>query len=405
MTTFSIPFKTTHVGPNYIRKVNDDGANIPGFISLAVGNPSADAIPSQSLRQQIEKLMQGSLLTLFEYGPAIGDESYKGLTKKRLVEKKGFPAEGHGVVVLNSSTQGLGLAPRTFCSEGDEIYFENFPFTGAIRAARAAGCMAVGIAADEEGMLPDALAKAASSGRGKMVYLNPNFHNPTGATMSFKRRQEIYAVAQHYDLLLYEDDPYGDIRFRGEHIPCFKTIDPDNRVIFAGSYSKTISPGLRMGYLYACDTFVKYLRNTQSAMDGQPPLLNQLIIANTLQAIDYEAHINAICRLYGQRCQLLMNTLSQYAHPSVRWIRPDGGMFLWVTIPDSISMDDFYDEMLRHCVGAVRSEGFAVDAVHHGGHSFRLNFTYGTAEQLIEGAKRFGAVTQLLSKAVAVSAH
>lgn len=405
MTTFSLPFKTTHVGPNYIRQVNEDGAKIPGFISLAVGNPSADAIPSQALRQQIETLMQGNLLTLFEYGPAGGDETYKALTKKRLVEKKGFPADHHSVVVLNGSTQGLGLAPRTFCNEGDEIYFEEFSFTGAIRAARAAGCIAVGIAADEEGMMPDALAKAASSGRGKMIYMNPNFHNPTGATMSLQRRKDIYAVAQKYDLLIYEDDPYGDIRFHGEHVPCFKTIDPDDRVIFAGSYSKTISPGLRMGYLYASDNFVSYLRNTESAMDGQPPLLNQLVIAHTLQSIDYEAHIDEICRMYKRRCDILIDALTQYADPSVSWLRPDGGMFLWVTIPDSVSMDDFYSEMMSHGVGAVRSEGFAVDPEQRGGHSFRLNFTYGTEDMLVEGAKRFGAVTRQLCKPIAASAH
>lgn len=402
---FILPEKTNHSIPSLIREVAVRGASIPGFISLAIGNPAAEAIPSQELKQSIEALLAGDLLTYFEYGPSAGDTTFKELTKQRLVEKKQFPKEHQAVTVLNGSTHGSGLVPRTICNEGDEIYFEDFSFTGAIRAAHATGCIPIGIATDDQGMLPDELAKTAQSGKGKLIYLNPNFHNPTGTTMPLSRRKEIYAVAQQYNLFIYEDDPYGDIRFHGKHLPCFKAMDPDDRVIFAGSYSKTIAPGLRMGYLYANERLIKAFDTAKSSMDGESPLLTQRTIVQTLQTIDYEAHIQDICKLYGKRCRLLLDTLQQYAAPSVQFTQPEGGMFVWATLPEDVPMDDFYEDLFAHGVGAVRSEAFAVDPVHRPGHSFRLNFTYPSLVQLEEGAKRFSQVTRLYCQPLSISAH
>ncbi len=405
MMKLMLPSKARHSLPNLIREVSERGASIPDFISLAIGNPAAEAIPSEALKRSIEDLLSGNLLTLFEYGPASGDSAFKALTKQRLVEKKQFPSDHHSVTVLNGSTHGLGLVPRTVCSEGDEIYFEELSFTGAIRAAHAAGCIPVSIRTDDKGMLPDELAKAAASGKGKMIYLNPNFHNPTGITMPLERRKEIYRVAQQYELLIYEDDPYGDIRFYGDAIPCFKAIDPDGRVIFAGSYSKTISPGLRMGYLYGPDSLIQACNTAKSSMDGESPLLTQRTIVRTLQTIDYEKQIEKICTLYRRRCQILLRTLYAYASPAVQFTEPEGGMFVWAELPATVSMDQFYEELFRHGVGAVRSEAFAVDPVHTPGHGFRLNFTYPSIDALETGARRFADVTRMLCDPVSVSAH
>ena len=140
-------------------------------------------------------------------------------------------------------------------------------------------------------------------------------------------------------------------------------------------------------------------------MDGESPLLTQRTIVQTLQTIDYEAHIQDICKLYGKRCRLLLDTLQQYAAPSVQFTQPEGGMFVWATLPEDVPMDDFYEDLFAHGVGAVRSEAFAVDPVHRPGHSFRLNFTYPSLAQLEEGAKRFSQVTRLYCQPLSISAH
>ena len=395
---YTFPEKTSHMSPNLIREVSERGAAIPGFISLAIGNPAPAAIPSEAIKSAIEQLLCGDLMELFEYGPRNGDALFRQLTKKRLVEVKGFPAEGRSIVSLAGSSQGLGLAPLALCDEGEEIYFEDFSFSGAIDAANAAGCHAVSIRTDEYGMIPEDLARAAREGKGRLVYLNPNFHNPTGVTMPLFRRKEIYEVARQYDLLLYEDDPYGDIRFRGEHIPCFAAMDPDQRVVFAGSYSKTVSPGLRVGYLYAPDFLAEKLQSMKSALSGESALLMQKTIAAVLTSIDYERHIQEICQMYGERCRLMEETLRTYSPEGVTYTHPEGGMFLWATLPASIDPKAMFDECFRSRVGAVPSAAFSVDPVHNPGRSLRLNFTYPSMADLVEASKRFGeAACRLMS--------
>lgn len=387
---YTFPAKTTHMTPNLIREVSERGASIPGFISLAIGNPAPAAIPAKAIKESIENLLKGDLMELFEYGPRNGDALFRELTKKRLVEVKGFPAEGRSIVSLAGSSQGLGLAPLALCEEGEEIYFEDFSFCGAIDAANAAGCRAVSIKADEYGMIPEDLARAAREGKGRLVYLNPNFHNPTGVTMPLFRRQEIYEVARQYDLLLYEDDPYGDIRFRGEAVPCFAAMDPDQRVIFAGSYSKTISPGLRVGYLYAPDFFAEKLKAMKSALAGESALMMQKAIASVITSIDYEQHIKDISAMYRKRCLLMEETLKAYSPEGITYTHPDGGMFLWAMLPPSVSLEDMFNECFRCRVGAVPSVSFSVDPAHNPGRALRLNFTYPSMEELVEASKRFG---------------
>lgn len=394
MQQYQLPEKTQHCIPNLIREVSDRGATIPDFITLGAGMPSEEMLPCQALEKLAERLLHGDLQKLFQYGPANGDEELKELTRKRLVEKKHFPTEHHSFIILMGSSHGLGLAPRTLCNEGDEVFFEHFSFSCAIEAVASAGCRPVSVTMDEYGMIPEALEKAAQSGKGKYIYMNPNFHNPTGVTMPLERRKDIYAVAQRYGLLIYEDDPYGDIRFRGEDVPAFKSFDVDDRVIFAGSYSKTLTPGVRVGYLYGPEQYIHSMLLVKNVMDGQIPLLNQLIVADTLKSIDYEEHIQALCRDYEKRCDAMIDALTRYGSSKIQFTRPEGGMFLWVTLPDDVSILEFYEALFAHHVGAVRGDAFSADPTQPG-HSFRLNYTSGSLETVVEGAKRFAHVTKL----------
>lgn len=390
---FILPAKTRYSKPSLIREVQERGASIPGFISLAIGNPSADAIPVKALEKAIHDVIEENALRVFEYGPTAGSSELMAITKKRLVEVRHFPAEHQAFVMLNGSGHGLGVAARTLCCEGDEVFFEQFSYPCAILAVRAVGCIPIGIPVDAYGMIPAYLEKAAKRGKGKYIYLNPNFQNPTGKTMPLQRRKDIYAIAQQYDLLIYEDDPYGDIRFHGESVPNFKEIDTDGRVIFAGSYSKTISPGLRVGFLYGDEKYIKPIETIKNVMDGQCPLFNELVIEHTLRSIDYEAHIKHICTLYKKRCEIMLDILRQYGSEHIHVTRPDGGMFVWVTLPPTVNIDAFYEKLFYMGIGAVKSEAFAVDE-DNPGCAFRLNYTYAPMNQLQEGTMRFAKATK-----------
>ena len=203
-------------------------------------------------------------------------------------------SEGQGLIISNGAGQLLGLVPITVLEPGDEVYMDEFTFTSAINSVRNMGGKAIGIKTDEYGMIPGELEKAAQSGKGKYIYLIPNFQNPTGITMPLERRKEIYAIASKYDLFIYEDDPYGEIRFAGEYIPTFKSFDTEDRVLYAGSYSKTLSAGLRVGFLFGPTKVIEAIQALKNNTAGQMPLVTQKVVAKVLDTIDYDAHLDNV---------------------------------------------------------------------------------------------------------------
>lgn len=386
---FLFPEKTRNSLPNMIREVNQDGAAIPNFISLAVGNPALEVIPVEAIQKAAGDVFTNHPLACVQYGSLLGDPELREYTTKRLVEVRDFPEKDQNIIMMSGAGQGIGLVPRAICCDGDEVYVDEFAFTNTLNAIRSSGCKMIPIHMDEDGMLPDELERAASSGKGRYICLNPNFQNPTGITMSLKRRQEVYEIAQKYDLLIFEDDPYGEIRFRGKHVPCFKSIDPDGRVLHNGSYSKTLSPGLRVGFLYGDNKLIKTLQLVKNSTDGQGPLVGQMIAMHTLRSMDFEAHIAKTCSLYLKKANLMVSTLKQYCPNTVKIREPEGGMFVWVTIPETVDIDEVYRACIQVGVGAVRSLAFAAD-LEHPGHSFRLNYTFPDEDRIIDACTIFG---------------
>lgn len=390
---FVIPEKTSRCKLSPIREVIAKGANIPDFISLAIGNPAAEAIPVEDIQRAAKKVIDEMPLDVMQYGPAIGDPEFMEITEQRLVEKKGINPKNQIMSVMSGSGQGLGLVARAFTTPGDEVYAEAFSYPSAINSVRCVDARVVGILTDEKGMLPEELEKAAKSGKGRYIYLNPTFSNPTGRTMPLERRKEIYEVARKYGLLIYEDDPYGDIRFKGEPVPAFKSFDEDGRVLYAGSYSKTLSAGLRLGYLYGEEKYITPIRNVKNVMDGECPLYNQRIIVETLKGMDYEEHLVRLREIYSKKCEGMLNVLKEESSSKVQFSEPEGGMFVWATLPEDVDINKFYEALFANAVGAVKSEAFASE-LSNPGHSFRLNYTYLPLERVQEGARRFGQVTK-----------
>lgn len=389
---FMLPDKVKGNQTSLIRYVAERGMNIPGFISFALGNPTKESIPVELLQKCSNDVFSENPMSVLQYGPSTGDTALAEWVKERVTTRKGCPKEEHKVMLLTGSGKALGYVPRALCSEGDEAFCDSFTFPNAYNSMRNAGVIPVGIPHDNKGMIPAELEKQAKRGKGKYVYLIPNFHNPLGMTMPLDRRKELYEIARKYNLIIYEDDPYGDIRFSGEEVPTIKSLDEDGRVIYVGSFSKTLSAGLRVGFLYAADELVQALSKVRGS-DGQDPLYNQKIITKCLQNMDYDEHLKKISLIYKHKCDLMVENLKKYCDPACEILIPEGGMFVWIEMPEGIDIDAVSEKCLEAGVGVVKSKAFAVDTSHPS-HAFRLNFSACEDQNIEKGIRIFGQITK-----------
>lgn len=395
--TFQIPDRAVMKGPNFIRKVFERGAGIPGFISFGIGNPASEAIPVEVIQEAFDHVVHTNPIEILQYGPMAGDARLAEQTVERLVKVRHMPTEGQQILISIGAGQDLGLVPRTLCEPGDEVFMDAYSFTSGINAVRNVGAKAVGIAMDDLGMIPEALEEAAKKGKGKYIYLIPNFQNPTGITMPLERRKAIYAIAAKYNLFIYEDDPYGEIRFTDTIVPTFKEMDVDNRVIYAGSYSKTLSAGLRVGFLYGPKQAIDAIQALKNNQDGQMPLVTQRVVSRLLDVIDYDAQIKHVSTVYKEKADLMMQTLRAHGSDKVHFVEPTGGMFLWLTMPDGVDCDAFFEACMEHKVGIVPGAAFAADGVS-AGQSFRFSFTFPSKEQIVAGMTIVGQLTKSFIK-------
>ena len=338
-------------------------------------------------------MVHSNPMSLLQYGPMQGDARLAELTLRRLVKTHKMNPEGQGLIISNGAGQLLGLVPITVLEPGDEVYMDEFTFTSAINSVRNMGGKALGIKTDEHGMIPSELEKAAQSGKGKYIYLIPNFQNPTGITMPLERRKEIYAIASKYDLFIYEDDPYGEIRFAGEYIPTFKSFDTEDRVLYAGSYSKTLSAGLRVGFLFGPSKVIEAIQALKNNTAGQMPLVTQKVVAKVLDTIDYDEHLDNVRKVYKMKCDALLNAFDKYASSKVHLTKPTGGMFAWMTMPAEVNCDDFFEACMDSNVGIIKCGAFAADGAGEG-HAFRLSYTVPTVEEITKGMEILGALTK-----------
>lgn len=395
--TFQIPDRAVMKGPNFIRKVFERGAGIPGFISFGIGNPASEAIPVEQIQEAFDHVVHTNPIEILQYGPMAGDAHLAEQTVERLVKVRHMPTKGQQILISIGAGQDLGLVPRTLCEPGDEVFMDAYSFTSGINAVRNVGAEAVGIAMDDFGMIPEALEEAAKKGKGKYIYLIPNFQNPTGITMPLERRKAIYAIAAKYNLFIYEDDPYGEIRFTDTIVPTFKEMDTDNRVIYAGSYSKTLSAGLRVGFLYGPKQAIDAIQALKNNQDGQMPLVTQRVISRLLDVIDYDAQIKKVSTVYKEKADLMMATLRAHGSDKVHFVEPTGGMFLWLTMPDGVDCDAFFEACMEHKVGIVPGAAFAAGGVP-AGQSFRFSFTFPSKEQIVQGMSIVGELTKTFIK-------
>lgn len=364
----------------------------PEIISLAGGNPASELFPGDELSKIAGKILMTSPTLALQYGTTDGYPKMKDCAKAR-AEKAGAYAEGDSIIITTGANQGIDLTAKAMINKGDKIIVENPSFIGSLNAFRSYECELVGVEVDADGMNMDKLEEALKNNDGvKFIYTIPTFQNPTGTTMSLAKRKRMLELASQYNVLILEDNPYGDLRFSGEDVATLKSLDAEGRVIYAGSFSKILSPGMRLGYLIGNPTMLEKIEMLKQVNDVHTPMLTQLMCVEFMKKYNIDDYIEKNRKLYGEKCRAMVDAMEKYFPAGkVEWVTPEGGIFLWCKCPTIEDIAPIVDKCLEKKVAIVPGSNFALD-IKAKNNQFRLNYSSAPIEKIVEGIRRLGEV-------------
>lgn len=295
------------------------------------------------------------------------------------------------ILMISGSQQALDLMGKAFIDEGDTIICESPTYLAAINAFKTYMPTFKGIPMDEEGMIMEELEKVLQNTlNAKFIYTIPDFQNPTGRTMTLERRKKLVELANKYDVVILEDNPYGEIRFAGRKLPSVKHFDTEGRVVYLSTFSKIFAPGLRLGWMCADKVIMEKLIPLKQSADLHTDVFAQMITAKYLELFDIEEHIEKIREVYRHRSQLMVEAMDKYFPTNIKHTLPDGGLFLWVMLPEGIDCQDIFDKAIKSNVAFVPGTPFFPNRDHN--NQFRLNYSNMPDDKIVEGIKRLGEV-------------
>jgi len=367
----------------------------PGMISFAGGLPNPDSFPTEIVSQLAQKVLKERGAEALQYGATEGYGKLRQLLWEKHAREDNANENDH-VVVSNGIQQGLDLLSKVTINQGDPIILEAPSYLTGGMAFRVYGCDIHSVDLDERGIRVDILEETLSglrrTGRAaKFLYLTPTFHNPAGVTMDLQRRRKVMDLAYEYDLLVIEDDPYHMLNYDGQSIRNLKSMDEDNRVLYLGSFSKILSPGMRLGYAIGHKDLVAKIVLAKQTADLCTNSLSQHIAYEYVAGGYLDSHIVKINDLYRRKRDLMLKGLQENMPEGVTWTHPHGGMFLWATFPESVDTRLMFNKSAEKSVAYVHGRSFYFDG--RGAHQARLNFSHPSDENITEGIRRLSEVT------------
>ena len=390
--------KIANLKPSAIREIFKSLTD-PSIISFAAGNPSPESFPVEDLARFAAEIFENESTTALQYNITEGytplRQAIAARQKKRFGES--MVRNDDSVLVVSGGQQGIELACKTFCNEGDAIICENPSFIGSLNSFRSCGATPVGVPMESDGISLTALEETLkNTPNAKLMYLIPTFHNPTGITMSLEKRLGVLELAKKYDLVIIEDNPYGELRFAGEDLPNLKALDTDGRVIYCSSFSKILSAGMRVGFVVANSTICSKMTVAKQGEDVHTNIFFQMLCHKFMTTCDLDAHIAKINALYRRKCNLMLECLDKYV-PSdkVEFTRPEGGLFIWGIVKDTDDASNIVKLAIEKKVAVVPGTAFNCDTEAKS-NAFRLNYSTPSDEQIVEGVKRLGEVFKSL---------
>ncbi|MBR6571625.1 MAG: PLP-dependent aminotransferase family protein [Clostridia bacterium] len=388
---YNFALRAQNSGQPMIRVVDAYMRRDPTFLAFAEGNPALEACPKEAIAEIAQDLILNHDEDVLLYSNNGGDPEFKELIKQRLARVKGIDPAANEILIMTGGQQGLYLCPRLFVNDGDCVLMEEIAYAGMIDTVHDFRGRTVGVKIDDDGINIEALEQALKTEeRVSYIYLVPNFNNPTGVTLPMEKRKAVYELACKYDTLIVEDDPYGDLRYTGESLPSIKSLDTEGRVIYLGTFSKTIAAGLRVGFMCASPEVITKATANKASIDSNTPCINQLICRNYMRDYDFEGNIVKMREIYQKKWAAARFGLEKYLPDDWRVLKSEGGMFCFVFGPEGLDEAKFQEACYANKVGFVPSVAFSASGKPLGG--FRMCFTPMTPEQIEEGCRRFGEV-------------
>ncbi|MBQ3241847.1 MAG: PLP-dependent aminotransferase family protein [Oscillospiraceae bacterium] len=387
--------KIDSLQPSAIREILKATAD-PSVISFAAGNPAPEAFPVETVQKIAAEILQENPVLALQYSVTEGYTPLRDRLAVYVKERYGIGQDFDQVLVVSGAQQGICLTAHCLVDDGDTIICESPSFIGSLNAFRSFRSHLVGVEMDDDGINIEKLEAALKANpRTKFIYTIPNFQNPTGITMSLEKRKEVYRLALQYGVMILEDNPYGELRIKGEPIPTIKSLDTEGIVIYCGSFSKVLSPGLRVGYVVAPREIVAKLTVAKQCADVHTTILSQLICDKFLAEYDFDAHIKGLQDIYRKKANLMIGEIDKKFNPAVSHTDPEGGLFLWCTLPEGADMMAFCQAAVENHVAVVPGTAFLTDESEPT-RSVRLNYSTPTDEQIVKGIDILGGLTYKL---------
>lgn len=364
----------------------------PNAVTLAAGNPSPETFPAQEMSEIASDIFKNMPAEALQYGVTEGYDPLRKAIQNRFSTKFGIGSETDEYMVVSGGQQGIDLATKVLLNEDEVIISESPSFIGALNAFRSYKVKLVGVPLDSEGMDIEALERALiDNPKARMIYTIPTFHNPCGYTMSLERRKRLLELAEKYDVIILEDSPYFELRYSGEEVPTIKSMDTTGRVIFCGSFSKIIAPGIRVGFVCAHRDILSKMTVAKQVSDVHTNLFFQILVERYISTGLMESHIDECRNLYTIKRDRMLSQMERHFDGRVTWNVPDGGLFVWMELPEGYDGMEFCRLAKEESVVCVPGSAFSVDdsKISRG---VRLNFSLPSLDQIDCGIERLGKV-------------
>jgi len=371
---------------------------LPEVISFAGGLPAPEVFPAERFKEACQKVLQEKPNLALQYGATEGYEPLREMVARHIA-RYGIKAKSENVLITSGSQQALDLIGKLLINPGDRVLVEAPTYLGALQAFNIYGADYVSVPSDDDGLRSELLEGPLRSGP-KFMYVLPNFQNPGGTTLSEGRRHELVLLADRYGIPIVEDDPYGQLRYEGDHLTPLVVLDRANlrrdegysigNVLYLSTFSKTLAPGLRLGWIVAPPDVITKLVQLKQGADLHSSTFVQMVAYEVARDNFLDEHVKLIRSVYRERRDVMLDALSKYFPPEVTWTKPKGGLFLWVTLPEGTDAEKLFQSAVRENVAFVPGDCFYAPNGHGdlGRRQMRLNFSAAPPDQIKEGVRR-----------------
>lgn len=375
----------------------------PEIISFGGGLPAPDVFPVRRFEDACQKVLSQHGPIALQYSSTEGHEPLRQMIAGNMA-RYGILAKPENVLITGGSQQALDLIGKLLINPGDRVLVEAPTYLGALQAFDVYGAQYLSVPLDADGLETEQLEPSLRSGP-KFMYVLPNFQNPSGVTLSEPRRHQLILLADRYGIPIIEDDPYGQLRYEGEHIAPLVVLDRENlrrdngftlgNVIYLSTFSKTLAPGIRLAWIVAPEDVIKKLVQLKQGADLHTSTFNQYVAYEVARDGFLDQHVKLIRQVYRERRDVMLHALKEYFPPEVTWTHPQGGLFLWVTMPQGTDSQALFQAALAENVAFVPGDSFYANNGHEGGRHMRLNFSHSQPEQIREGIRRLSIAVKM----------